>query len=88
MVRTDQCVCPSGLEFRVSSTISSIVDCGITGLRHRPARTSASFARPSSSNRARHERTVPGLVPATFAIDSLANPSAAINKTCARCTSR
>ena len=84
IVRTDQCVCPSGLELRVSSTISSLFDCGMTGLRPRSARTSPKRAKPSAVSRARHDLTVPGLVPATSAIDFMANPSAAINNTFAR----
>ncbi|MET3176777.1 UNVERIFIED_ORG: hypothetical protein ABIB52_004652 [Arthrobacter sp. UYCu721] len=68
--------------------MSSIVDCGITGLRPRPLRTFPSFARPSLVNRARQARTVPGATPATRAIHSLASPLAAIRSTCARWTSQ
>ena len=53
IVRTDQCVWPSGFDFRVNSTISSIFDCGIVGLRPRPERTLPSFARPAPWNRER-----------------------------------
>src|SRR5665213_218353 len=86
--RTDQCVAPTGLENRVNSTISAIFDSGITFFRPRPGATAPSFFNPSAANRVRHARTVPGVTATTLAIHSLGKPSAAINNTCARCTSR
>jgi hypothetical protein len=68
IVRHDQCVCPTGLEFLVKSTISSIVACGIVDFRPRPARTSPSLAKPSWVNRDRHARTMLGLTPTRVAI--------------------
>jgi hypothetical protein len=65
MVRTDQWVCASGLEFCVSSTISWIFDSGITGLRPRSGFTDPSFFNPSSAKRARQAPTVPGFTPTT-----------------------
>src|SRR5664279_1025899 len=39
IVRQDQCVSPSGLEFIVRARISSITVCGIVGFTPRPGRT-------------------------------------------------
>ena len=84
IVRHDQWVWPSGVEYLVRSTISSIFCCGIVDLRPRPARTFPSFAKPSSANRARHARTVAGFTPTCAAILTFATPSAASNSAFAR----
>src|SRR6478735_3946981 len=68
IVRHDQCVCPTGTEFLVNSTISSTCAVVINGLRPRPDATFPSFATPSTENRARHVRTVPALTPTCSAI--------------------
>src|SRR3978361_444613 len=60
IVRHDQCVSPSGVEFLVRSTISSILSCGIVGFRPLPLRTFPSFANPSAANLVRHADTVAG----------------------------
>src|SRR5664279_2847890 len=84
IVRHDQCVCPSGLECRVSSTISSILSCGIVDLRPRPSRTLPSLASPSSAKRSRQARTVEAFTPTRAAIRVFATPSAASSSASAR----
>ena len=46
IVRHDQCVCPAGVECRVSSTISSILACGMLDLRPRPGPDLAQLGQP------------------------------------------
>src|SRR3978361_2507764 len=60
IVRHDQCVSPSGVEFFVSSTISSIFDCGIVGFGPRPFRTCPNLTNPSTENRSRQDTTLAG----------------------------
>jgi hypothetical protein len=48
----------------------------------------AELGQPLSGEPARHDRTVTGVTPTLAAIWELATPSAAINNTLARCTSR
>ena len=88
IVRTDQCVSPSGLEFLVKSTISSIFSFDSTGLRPRPAAAFPNLATPSGTNRDRHDRTVDTLTPTCSAIRAVAAPSPAANNTRARNTCR
>ena len=61
---------------------------GIEGLRPRPGRTPEKSSSPSRTNRSRQAFTVIGATPTSLAIRVFANPSDAINKTIARCTSR
>ena len=68
--------------------ISSILDCGIDGLRPRPLRTRPNFAKPSSANRSRQLFTDAGDTDTDRAIAVLATPSAAISSALARTTSR
>src|ERR1700745_1469476 len=77
IVRHDQWVWPSGVEYLVRYTISAILSCGIVDLRQRPARTSPSFAKPSPANSTRHARTVAGFTPTCAAILTFATPSVA-----------
>src|SRR5664280_3779746 len=83
-----QCVSPEGFSCCVRRTISSICAAVTPGLRPRPPRTWPNLASPSSANLVRHERTVTGVTPTVTAILELATPSAAINNTMARFTSR
>src|SRR6478736_1806344 len=53
-------VSPWGRQFKVRSTISSIVSCGMDFLRPRPWRTWANLTSPSSANRTRHPLTDAG----------------------------
>src|ERR1035437_1040621 len=83
-----QCVSPEGFSCWVRRTISSTLAAVTPGLRPRPSRTWPNFDSPSSANLPRHERTVTGVTPTLAAILELATPSAAINNTVARFTSR
>jgi hypothetical protein len=84
IVLHDQWVWPSGVEYFVRYTISSIFCYWMVDLRPRPAGTFPSFAKPSSANRSRHARTVAGLTPTCTAILMFATPSAASNSAFAR----
>src|SRR3954452_9254267 len=68
--------------------MSSIVSCGIDGLRPRPLRTWPNRAIPSSANRARQFATEAGDTDHACAIAELASPCDAINNALARTTSR
>src|SRR6478736_1101120 len=81
-------VSPWGRQFKVRSTISSIVSCGMDFLRPRPWRTWANLTSPSSANRTRHPLTDAGDTDNAWAIAVFAKPSAAINNARARTTSR
>ena len=88
IVRQLQCVSAGGVSCKVSRTISSTFAAGIEGLRPRPGRTAEKSLSPDSSNRSRHALTVIGATPTSLAIRVFANPSHAIKRTRARCTSR
>src|SRR5664279_3707786 len=83
-----QYVSPEGFSCCVRRTISSRLAAEIPGLRPRPARTWPNLDSPSSANLPRHEPAVTGVTPTAAAILALATPSAAINNTLARFTSR
>ena len=88
IVRQLQCVSPGGVSCKVKRTISSTFTGGIDGLRPRPGRTLENPFSPSSTNRSRQFTTVVGETPTALAIRVFANPSEAITRAVARCTSR
>src|ERR1019366_211269 len=83
-----QRVSPEGFSCWVRRTISSTFSPVIPALRPRPSSTTPHLVSPSSANLLRHARTVTGVTPTVAAILELATPSAAINSTLARFTSR
>jgi len=89
-VRVDHAVEPSsGTVRNVSSTIASMTDWAISGLRPRPGAIVPTASTPPASNFARQRRTVSGVVAHSRAISLFATPSAASNNpdacTTARC---
>ncbi len=84
-----QCVEPSsGLACNVSFTTASTVPSGSHDLRPRPAAITPTPSTPASAKRARHRRTVLGVVAHRRAISSFATPALANNKPLAWTTLR
>src|ERR1019366_8144009 len=84
----DRFVAEAPVSCNVKRTISSTFSRGIDGLRPRPRRTLENSFSPTCANRSRQRDTVAGAICTSSAIRVLANPSAAINNTRARWTSR